>query len=99
MDTINILSLNTRGTKNKYDQILKQISAFDIVLLQEQHIGEGQEMILKYIQDTQRLIKYSTDVSNHKTIMTLIKPHLQNYVTNQEIAIDGRLIITSLKIK
>ena len=94
MDTISIQSLNTRGTENKYDQILKQISTFDIVLLQEQHIGENQEMIDKYKKDTKCSINFSTDTSNHKAIITLMKPHLQNHVINNETIIDGRLMIT-----
>lgn len=99
MDSITIISLNTRGTHNKYRQIIKNIENKDIVLLQEQHISDKHDTLNRFMKDTGRKIFSTTDTTNNKSIMTLIKPCLKEYIEKSEVLIEGRLLNTLLHIK
>ena len=97
MDCLKIISLNTRGTANKFDRIIKEIEEYDIILLQEQIIND------KTIQNFQNKLKctalVSTDNENGRSIITLIKDKQVKYLRQKEILIQGRLSKITLKLE
>ena len=96
MDCLSFISLNTRGTLNKIDRIIREVDQYDIILLQEQTINDN---IIKLYQNKLKCqVFYSTDDTNDRSIVTLIKQKFHQNIKQTEILIKGRLIKTIFHI-
>ena len=62
MSDLKIISLNTRGTKKKIEQIIKEIKPFNVILLQEQYLDKEDKIINKYKIQPNSKCFHTTDI-------------------------------------
>ena len=97
MDSLNVFSLNTRGTINKLDRIIKEIQSYDIILLQEQIINK--KVIETFEKKLNCKVRYTTDTENGRSIVILIKQKYEKYVRDEHEMVKGRLFKININIE
>ena len=97
METLSVISLNTRGTINKLDRIIKEIQPYDIILLQEQILNY--KVIEALGKKINCKVRYTTDTENGRSIVTLVRHKYEKYVKEEHEIIKGRLFKVNMNIE
>ena len=99
LSTLNILSVNTRGTIKNYSKIIQEIKFADIVLLQEQYIDKDKSILDKMQKDTKSKAFHSTDPQNKRSVIILVKDAINDKIVETKTIIEGRVISIKMRLK
>ena len=64
MSELKLISINTKGTKNKQENIIKEIKHYNVIMLQEQYLDNKGTILDKYRREQNTKIAYTTNNKN-----------------------------------